>query len=47
MMKTESILRQIEQKRQEMHEMAKQYGLSDFSVLKKSKELDRILNNYH
>lgn len=45
-MKIESILKQIEQKRQEMHELAEQNGLSDFRVLAKSHELDRLLNRY-
>lgn len=38
--------RRIEQKRKEMHVLADKYGLSDLRVLKKSKELDQLLNFY-
>jgi len=36
----------IEQKRKEMYVLADKYGLSDHRVLKKSKELDQLLNFY-
>ena len=38
--------RRIEQKRKEMYVLADKYGLSDLRVLKKSKELDQLLNFY-
>ncbi|MEO3944413.1 aspartyl-phosphate phosphatase Spo0E family protein [Gorillibacterium sp. CAU 1737] len=36
----------IEEKRKEMHELAQKYGISDPRVLKKSRELDRLLNGF-
>ncbi|WP_018749794.1 aspartyl-phosphate phosphatase Spo0E family protein [Paenibacillus sanguinis] len=37
----------IEKKRLEMHKLAQKYGISASQVLKKSKELDQLLNRYY
>ncbi|WP_082672964.1 aspartyl-phosphate phosphatase Spo0E family protein [Paenibacillus senegalimassiliensis] len=37
----------IEKKRLEMHKLAQKYGISASQVLKKSKELDQLLNTYY
>lgn len=36
----------IEEKREEMHDLAERYGFGDERVLEKSRELDKILNQY-
>lgn len=37
---------EVEKKRKELNELAKQYGLADERVLLKSRELDNLLNRY-
>lgn len=36
----------IEEKRKELYDLAEKFGLSDYRVLKKSRELDKLLNLY-
>lgn len=38
--------RRIEEKRKEMYDLAKKFGISDYRVLQKSRELDQLLNLY-
>ncbi|MDY0407133.1 aspartyl-phosphate phosphatase Spo0E family protein [Virgibacillus sp. 179-BFC.A HS] len=40
------LLNQIEKRRQEMIALAAQYGLNSEVVIEKSKELDKLLNEY-
>lgn len=37
----------IEQERQQLHEMAAQYGFSDRRTIEKSQQLDQRLNQYY
>ena len=37
---------EIEKKREQLNQLAEKYGLSDIRVLKKSHELDYLLNQY-
>lgn len=41
-----NIIRAIERTRSEMHSLSEQYGLSSEKVLRKSVELDHLLNKY-
>lgn len=42
----DNLRQKIEKKRKEMNGLAKEYGLLDDRVLRKSRELDRLLNEY-
>ncbi|MNJ34197.1 aspartyl-phosphate phosphatase Spo0E family protein [Paenibacillus bouchesdurhonensis] len=45
--KSKYIKHRIEEERQRLGLLAKQYGLQDMRVLKQSMELDRLINQYN
>lgn len=46
-MELERLYELIERKRKELNRIAETYELTDFRVLEKSRELDRVLNCLH
>ncbi|MFC5402332.1 Spo0E family sporulation regulatory protein-aspartic acid phosphatase [Cohnella soli] len=46
MQRRANIRRAIERKRREMHSLSDRYGITSEKVLRKSEELDHLLNTY-
>ncbi|WP_055107276.1 aspartyl-phosphate phosphatase Spo0E family protein [Paenibacillus ihumii] len=46
-LKSNYIKHRIEEERQQLGQLAEQYGLRDMRVLRQSMELDRLINHYN